>query len=304
MCANRIDRPVGRIVYTQFLNPAGGIVADLTVTRLSEDRFRIVTGAGAVDSDLGWLALGVDAADGHVTIRDVTEEHAVIGIWGPRAREVLATVTDDDVSGEAAPFSSAREIGIAGARVLAQRITFVGELGFELYLAPEWAVQTWDRLMAAGAEHGIRPAGYRALESLRIEKGYRYFGTDLTAMDTPYEGGVGFCVDSDRTDFIGAAALARARERGPRHRIRTLAVGREEYLPLYGGECVRLDGRIVGRVRSCAYAFTLGRNLALASLPPELEPGAHVEVEVLGDPHAADVVETVPYDPENTRIRA
>lgn len=303
VCDSDLDQPVGRIVYTQFLNHQGGIVADLTVTRLAADRFRIITGAGAVDSDRGWLELHRDPADGPVSIRDVSDAHAVIGLWGPRARDVLGAVTPDDVSDAALPFSHARAITIAGADVLAQRITFVGELGFELYLAPEWAVQVWDRLMAAGAPHGIRPGGYRVLESLRIEKGYRYFGSDLTAADTPYEGGVGFCVATGKRGFIGAGALAQARRVGPRHRVRTLLVGDAEYLPLYGGEAVRRGGAIVGRVRSCAYAHTLGRNVALASLEPELEIGARVEVEVLGEPVAAEVAPTVLYDPANARVR-
>jgi glycine cleavage system aminomethyltransferase T/glycine/D-amino acid oxidase-like deaminating enzyme len=303
VCDSRIDRPVGRIVYTQFLNPRGGVVADLTVTRLAEDEFRIITGAGAIDSDGGWLRLNAAHGDGPVEIRDVTDEHAVIGIWGPRAREVLCEVTDDDVSDGALPFSAACRISIGGAPILAQRITFVGELGFELYVSPEWAVQVWDRMMAAGARHDIRPGGYRVLESLRIEKGYRYFGSDLTAADTPYEGGVGFCVAADKGGFIGATALARAREDGPRHRVRTLLVGGEEYLPLYGGEAVRIDGRVVGRVRSCAYAHTLERNVALASVPPDLDPGAHVDVDVLGDAVQAELAETVLYDPENARVR-
>jgi 4-methylaminobutanoate oxidase (formaldehyde-forming) len=164
-------------------------------------------------------------------------------------------------------------------------------------------VQVWDRLMAAGAAHGIRPGGYRVLESLRIEKGYRYFATDLTAADTPYEGGVGFCVAEDKPDFIGAAALARARADGPRHRLRTLLVGDGAYQALYGGEAVRIGGELVGTVRSCAYAFTVGRMVALAVLPPGLEEGAGVQVEVLGDPVAAEVGPDVLYDPENRRIR-
>ncbi len=306
VCDGRVDRPVGSVVYAQFLNGRGGIVADLTVTRLADDRFRIVTGAGAVDSDLGWLRLqaGAGAAGAPVRIRDVTGEHAVIGLWGPRARDILARVTDDDVSGAALPVAGARPITIGGAAVLAQRITFVGELGFELYVDPEWAVQVWDRLMAAGAPHGIAPGGYRVLESLRIEKGYRYFGTDLTAADTPYEGGVGFCVDPARDSFLGAAALACAREAGPRHRLRTIVLGGEDYLPLYGGEAVRIDGAVAGRVRSCAYAFTLGVNVALATLPPDVAEGATVAVEVLGDPVEATVAADVLYDPEGARIRA
>jgi glycine cleavage system T protein len=296
VCDARIDRPVGRVVYTQFLNGDGGIVADLTVTRLGEERFRIVTGAAAVDSDLGWLVLH---ADGDVDIRDVTDELAVIGIWGPRARDLLSAVTGDDVSGEALPFSNARSIAIGGATALVQRITFVGELGFELYVAPEWAVQVWDRLMAAGREHGIRPAGYRTLESLRIEKGYRYFGTDLTASDTPYEGGVGFCVARDK-DFIGAAALAAAR---PRHRLRTVVLDGEQYRCVYGGEAVRIDGDVVGRVRTSAYAFTVDRMVTLATVPPELTVGTPVTVDVLGEPSDATVAPDVLYDAENERIR-
>jgi glycine cleavage system aminomethyltransferase T/glycine/D-amino acid oxidase-like deaminating enzyme len=304
VCDGRIDRPVGSVVYTQFLNQRGGIVADLTVTRLAAERFRIVTGAGAIDSDLGWLRLNVREEDGAVELRDESDELSVIGIWGPHARELLAALTADEVSNAALPYRTAREISLAGAGVLAQRITFVGELGYELYVAPEWAVAVWDRLMAAGSAYGIRAGGYRVLESLRIEKGYRYFGTDLTASDTPYEGGVGFCVAKDRDDFIGAAALAGAREKGPRRRLRTLLVGDGDYLRLYGGEAVRQDGEVVGRVRSCAYAFTLGRNVALATVPPELGEGALLSVEVLGEPVAAQIAADVLYDPQNLRLTA
>ena len=302
VCDNRIDRAVGSVVYTQLLNARGGIVADVTVTRLADRRFRIVTGAGAVDSDLGWLALHAQAADGPVTLRDCSDELAVIGIWGPRARDVLAAVSGDDVSGEAIPYRCARVIAIGGASVLAQRITFVGELGYELYLEPAWAVQVWDRLMAAGAAHGIRAGGYRVLESLRIEKGYRYFGTDLTAADTPYEGGVGFCVAAGKTDFNGAPAL---RDATLRWRLRTLLVGGAEYLCLYGGEAVRsAGGEVIGRVRSSAYAFTLGRNVALGTVPPELGIGARVAVEVLGEPVDAEVAPDVLYDPAGERLVA
>jgi len=303
VCDNTVDRPVGSVVYTQFLNRRGGIVADLTVTRLAADAFRVVTGAGAVDGDLGWLRLNLREDDPPVVLRDVSDELAVVGVWGPRARDVLSAVTGDDVSHAALPFSRAKPIAIGGAQVLAQRITFVGELGYELYVAPEWAVQVWDRVMEAGAEHGIRAGGYRVLESLRIEKGYRYFGTDLTSSDTPYEGGVGFCVASDKGDFVGAAALRAARERGPRRRLRTLLVG-DGYLRLYGGEAVLAGGEVVGRVRSCAYGYTVGRMVALATLPPDLDADARLSVEVLGEPVGAELGADVLYDPENRRIRA
>ena len=208
VCDNRIDRPVGSVVYTQLLDDRGGIVGDVTVTRLADDRFRVVTGAGAVDSDRGFLELNGDA-----TIEDVTDELAVIGIWGPEAREALSAVTWDDVSHEAFPFRTAKTIEIGGAPVLAQRITYVGELGYELYLPRAWAVQVWDELMRAASPE---PVGYTALDSLRIEKGYRYFGADLTSSDTPFEAGVGFCVAKGKRPEL---------DRSPAQRLRTLVVG-------------------------------------------------------------------------------
>ncbi len=301
---NRIDRPPGSVIYTQLLNRRGGIVADVTITRLGEDRFRVVTGAGVVDSDLGWLRSGVEPDDEPVTLRDASAELAVIGIWGAAARAVLQAATEDDVSAEAFPFRTARALVVAGADVTAQRITYVGELGFELYVPPEAAVQVWDALARAGAEHGIAPVGYRALDSLRIEKGYRYMGTDLTASDTPYEAGLGFCVAIDKGPFTGRDALAAAGS-VPERRIRTLLVGGRRYLNLYGGEAVHAAGSVVGRVRSCAFGHTVGRNVAYAYLPAEIEPGASgVEVEVLGQRVRADVADDVLYDPDHVRARS
>src|SRR5690242_8561017 len=302
VCANRIDRPPGSVVYTQWCDRRGGIVADVTVTRLGDERFRVVTGAGVVDSDLGWLRL--NRRDGErVGLREASAELAVIGTWGPRARDVLAACTDDDVSGDALPFRRALEIAVGPAPVLAQRITYVGELGFELYVAPEWAVQVWDGLFLAGREHGIEPGGYRVLESLRMEKGYRYMGTDISASDTPYDAGLGFCVALDKDEFNGREALEEAAARGRSRALRTLLVGGDDYLPLYGGEAVRVDGRTVGRARSCAYGFTVKRNIAYAYLPADLAEGAAVEVEVLGAPVAAEVAADVLYDPGHLRVR-
>ncbi len=302
VCVNRIDRPAGSVVYTQWCDRGGGIVADVTVTRLGEDRFRVVTGAGVVDSDLGWLRLQRRGGEA-VSLREASDELAVIGMWGPRARDVLAAVTGEDVSASALPFRTARTVAIGAAPVLAQRITYVGELGYELYVAPEWAVQVWDALLAAGAVHGIEPGGYRVLESLRMEKGYRYMGTDISAGDTPYEAGLGFCVALDKGDFIGRDALAEAAQRGSERALRTLVVGGEDYLPLYGGEAVRLGGRTAGRVRSCAYGHTVRRNIAYAYLPAETAAGTPLEVEVLGEPVAAEVAADVLYDPAHARVR-
>ena len=289
VAGNLIDRPPGSVVYTQLLERNGGIAADVTVTRLAEEHFRVVTGAGYVNTDLGWLLMQLRADDSQVELHETTDELSVIGMWGPNARDVLERVTDDDVSEAAFPFMQARHIRIGGAAALAQRVTYVGELGWELYVEPGWAVQVWDRLISEGRAFGIRAAGYRVLDSLRMEKGYRYYGTDLTLLDNPFEAGLGFCVQLDKGDFNGRDALVAARESGIKRRLRTLAVGGDEYLPIYGGEAVHADGKVVGRVRSCAYGFTAKHNLAYSYLPIEIERGGKVQVEVFGQLVAATV---------------
>jgi glycine cleavage system aminomethyltransferase T/glycine/D-amino acid oxidase-like deaminating enzyme len=303
-CDSRIDRSAGSVIYTQFLNARGGIVADVTVTRLGEQSFRVITGAGTVDSDRGGLELGRRLADGPVEIRDCSDELAVIGIWGPSSRSVVGACSDDDISDHALPFRHARRIDVAGAPVLAQRITYVGELGYELYMPPQWAVQVWDRLVEAGTGHGVAAGGYRALESLRLEKGYRYFGTDLTSSDTPYESGLGFCVALEKSEFNGRAALSRPGAQEPSRRLRTLTVGGEEYVTMYGGEAVRYEGGVAGRVRSCGYGHTVRRNVALATLPAQLEQGTELTVDVFGDAVPARIERDVLYDPAGERIRA
>jgi len=273
VAGNLIDRPVGSVVYTQLLEKNGGIVADVTITRLSQDRFQLVTGAGFVNSDLGWLRLQASGESPQVGIRETSDELSVIGLWGPDARDVMQRVTVGDVSDSAFPFMTAQPLRIANTNLLAQRVTYVGELGWELYVDPARAGQVWDRLLDAGRDLGITPGGYRVLDSLRMEKGYRYYGTDIGPLDTPFEAGLGFCVHRDKWPSI---------RREVSRRLRTLAVGAEEYVPIYGGEAVHGDGRVVGRLRSCAYGFTVRKNLAYSYLPVELKPGAQVDVEVFG----------------------
>src|SRR5437899_10539847 len=183
----------------------------------------------------------------------------------------------------------ARTLDVGGAAALAQRVTYVGEHGWELYLEPGWAGQVWDKLMNAGRASGIRPGGYRALDSLRMEKGYRYYGTDLTLLDNPLEAGLGFCVRFDKGEFNGRGALLAVKAAGITRRLRTLLVGDHEYATIYGGEAVYADGSIVGRVRSCAFGFTVRRNIAYSYLPMGLGPGAQVEVEVFGRRVPAEV---------------
>jgi 4-methylaminobutanoate oxidase (formaldehyde-forming) len=255
VCGARIDRPVGSIAYTQLLDERGHIAGDVTVTRLADDRFRVVTGAGAPDSDRGFLELH------GANVTDVSDDWAVIGLWGPAVRGAL----------EDFPFRTAKEIDVGGTRVLAQRMTYVGEYGYELYVRPDDAPRVWDFLMETLQPE---PVGYQALDSLRIEKGYRYFGTDLTASDTPFDSGLAFAVAKDKWPSV---------DRNPPTMLRTLLVGGEEYLTVYGGEAVHRHGEVVGRVRSAAYGFTVRRNVALAKLPSELTEGAEVEVDVMGD---------------------
>ena len=273
VAGNLIDRPSGSVIYTQLLEKDGGIAADVTITRLAGDHFRLVTGAGYVNSDAGWLRMQVRDDDPPVYIRESSEDLSVIGMWGPQARGALGPVTRDDTSEDGFPFMSAKEIHVAGFPVFAQRVTYVGELGWELYADPAVAGQVWDRLMEAGHQLGITPGGYRVLDSLRMEKGYRYYGTDMGLLDTPFEAGLGFAVHRDKWPAV---------ERKVTRRLRTLVVGDEAYIPIYGGEAVLSDGQVVGRVRSCAYGFTVKRNLAYTYLPVELKPGAQVQVEVFG----------------------
>jgi len=289
VAGNLIDRPAGSVVYTQLLEKDGGIAADVTITRLGDEHFRVVTGAGYVNSDLGWLRLQIKEEDPTVDLRESTEDFAVIGMWGPSARDVLERVTPDDVTDDGFPFMHARAIRIGGATVLAQRVTYVGELGWELYLEPAWAGQVWDRLMTAGRPSGIRPGGYRVLEGLRMEKGYRYYGTDLTLLDNPLEAGLGFCVRFDKPEFNGRERLLAARATGISRRLRTLEVAGHDYVPIYGGEAVLHEGKVISRLRSCGYGFTARRNLAYSYLPIDLKPGGNVAVEVFGQMVAAAV---------------
>ena len=282
VAGNRIDRPVGSVVYTQLLEKDGGIAADVTITRLREDHFRLVTGAGYVNSDMGWLRMQVRNED--VELRESSDELAVIGMWGPSAPKVLPDVD--------LPFMQAGEIRIDGFAVFAQRVTYIGELGWELYVDPTVAGQVWDRLMALGRDLGITPGGYRVLDSLRMEKGYRYYGTDMGLLDSPFEAGLGFAVDREKWPRIN---------REVSRRLRTLAVGGEDYVPVYGGEAVLSEGKVVGRLRSCTYGFTVKRNLAYSYLPAVMTPGAAVEVEVFGATVPATVMRDRVLEPEPAR---
>ncbi|MFD8561217.1 FAD-dependent oxidoreductase [Streptosporangium canum] len=287
VCAGQLDRPPGSIVYTQLLNERGGIEADLTVTRLAEDRFRLVTGTAFGVHDAAWLR-------GHgLDVRDVTSAHACYCLWGPRALDILGTLSDDDLT---FGYMRAREISVGNVPVLAQRVTFVGEFGWELYCPSEYGLTLWDALMEAGTPYGMRPAGYRAIDSMRLEKGYRVWGMDITPETTPVEAGLGFAVAKDK-DFLGRSALEAAARR-----LACLVLDDPRQVCL-AGEPVRLGGEPASRVTSGGYGHRVERSIAYAYLPAGTAPGDRVEVGVTGTWVGATVVAEPLYDPASDRIR-
>jgi sarcosine dehydrogenase len=259
VCAGDVTKAPGRLTYTQLLNSRGGIECDLTVARLAEDRFYIVTGTGFRTHDAAWIAEHLPKGD--VAIRDVTEDWGTLSLMGPKAREVLARVTAADVSNAGFPFGHVREIGIAGATVRALRVTYVGELGWELHVPLSATGAVFDALMAAGAGEGIRPVGYRALESLRLEKGYRAWSSDITPNDTPFEAGLGRAVKmKSGRDFIGRAALAAASGAPLTKRFAGFTLDDPEVV-LVGRETILRDGVPVGYLTSGGYGYTIGKSL-------------------------------------------
>jgi glycine cleavage system aminomethyltransferase T/glycine/D-amino acid oxidase-like deaminating enzyme len=308
LAANDVDRPVGSVVYTPFCDERGGMVADVTITRLAGTAFRVVTGAGFLASDLAWLRWH-RAGDEDVTIDDVSAELATIGLWGPRARAILAATTADGIDDVALPVRQARtvHVGAAAAPVLASRISYAGELGWELTMDASLAIGVWDAMRVAGADHELEPFGYRALDGLRMEKGYRYYSVDMTMLDTPFQAGLGSFVRLGKGEFIGKDALVAARDaqpEGPDRLLTTLVIGSDEaYYPVYGGEAVRADGDIIGRLRSVAYGPMLSRTIGYVYRGRNLSEGARLTVDVFDEQVAATITSDVLWDPAGHRMR-
>jgi glycine cleavage system aminomethyltransferase T len=295
---------VGKITYTQMLNERGGIECDFTVARLGEERFSIVTGTAFGNHDREWIRKHLPD-DGSVQVHDVTSAFACFGVWGPRARDVIQPLTPQDLSSEAFPYMTLRELTIGDVPARALRVTFVGELGWELYCPTEYGMALWNALWEAGEPHGVVAGGYRAIDSMRLEKGYRVWGADITPDETPYEGGVGFCVKLDKEGgFVGRDALAAAKERGPRFRLRCLVLEDSRSVAL-GNEPVRVGGEVRGRVTTGGYGYTVERSIAYAYLPPDhAEEGTAVEVEIFGRWIGGEVAREPLLDPEGERVRA
>jgi glycine cleavage system aminomethyltransferase T/glycine/D-amino acid oxidase-like deaminating enzyme len=300
LCANRVAGGVGRVTYTQMLNARGGIECDFTITRLAEDRFRIVTGTAFGQHDLAWIRQHAPE-DGSVHVSDVTSQLACFGLWGPRARDLLQPLTPIDLSNDGFPYMTARELAIGSVPCTALRVTYVGELGWELYCPAEYGLGLWDTLWEHGRAHGLVAGGYKAIDSLRLEKGYRVWGADITPEDTPFEGGLGFAVRMAKDCFVGRDALAAASE--PERLLRCLVLEDPRAVAL-GSEPVRVAGSLVGRITSGGYGYWVERSIAYAYLPAEHGIGVSVDVEIFGEWVAGQIVEEPLYDPAGERIRA
>jgi glycine cleavage system aminomethyltransferase T/glycine/D-amino acid oxidase-like deaminating enzyme len=287
VCANRIDRPVGTVVYTQLLNARGGIEADLSVLRRGEDRFLLVTGTAFGNHDRAWLERNAPR-DGSVYVNDVTSAYACLCLWGPKARDVLELDF---------PYMQARELAVGDVPVIASRVTYVGELGWELYCPAEYGLQLWDTLHVEGVTAG----GYRAIDALRLEKGYRAWASDLTSETTPLEAGLSFAVKRDKGEFIGRAAL----DREPTQKLVCLVLDDPRSIAL-GSEPVRTaGGEIVGRVTSGGYGYAVGASIAYAYVPVQhADPGMRMAVDIFGEWVPAEVRAEPLYDPRGERVRA
>jgi 4-methylaminobutanoate oxidase (formaldehyde-forming) len=308
LCANDVDVPPGRIVYTQMLNERGGIEADLTVTRLAAEAFVVVTGTAAATHDADWIRRHL--GDARAVLTDVTSSEAVLGVMGPRSRVLLARLTDADLSSHAFPFLTSREIWLASAPVRAARITYVGELGWELYIPTEFAAGVDDALEAAGEDLGLRHAGYHAMDSLRIEKAYRSWGHDLGGEDTPLEAGLGFAVRLDKKmPFLGCEALLAQREGPLRRRLVIFVLDDPEPL-LYHDEPIWRDGTLVGRITSGAYGHTIGRAIGLGyvehadGVSDRFVESGRWEIEIACERIPARAQLSPPYDPKSLRVRS
>ena len=299
IAANDLGGAPGKAVYTQLCNERGGIEADVTLVHDAADHFYLVTGSGFGVRDSGWVAKHLP---GGVTIREVTNSFAVINLCGPRSRDILRAVSDDDVSNTAFPFLAARGIGIGPARVMAVRIGYVGELGYELYVPQEMAAHAYEALWQAGEPHGIVNAGYRAIDSCRMEKGYLYWSGDISPDYNPYEAGLGFCVALDKGDFIGRVALARIKREGVTRKLCSFTI--DGFAPLHGGEAILRDGKVKGSVSSAGFGHTLGKTIAFGYVPAEVAGETQFDIEAFGESHVATRGPRCLYDAKMERLRA
>ena len=296
---NQLDKPVGSVTYTLMLDEKAGVKSDITVAKLGENEFQLGLNG---PRDIEWMGRHLPA-DGSVRVRDISGGTCCVGVWGPRAREVVQSLSPDDLSNEAFGFFKAREIFVGEVPVVALRVSYVGELGWELYAPTDLGLRLWDLLHEAGGPLGVVPGGRGAFSGMRLEKGYRMWGTDLTTEHDPYEAGLGFAVKPDKGDFVGREALLRRQEEGPRRKLACLLLD-DPGVVVVGSEPVYHGGDPVGYVTSAGYGYSVGRSIAYAWLPPGLAgEGQEVEVEYFGGRHGATVAEEPLFDPAMKRMR-
>lgn len=303
VCANQIDVPVGHLVYTQCLNKRGGIECDFTVNRLAEDRFFIVTGTAFGQHDMSWLSLNMPE-DGSVTIEDVSSNYACLGMWGPKARIILEKVTSDDVSNAGFPYMTSKRMTVGDVPVIASRVTYVGELGWEFYTPMEYGLRLWDTLWEAGANEGLVAGGYKAIESMRLEKGYRYWSGEISPDYTPYEAGLGFAVKLDKDNFIGKEALVKQKADGIKKKLCTITLN-DDRTVVMGKEPIRVGEKLVGWVASGGFGYSVNKSIAYAYLPMEYaKAGTKLEIECFGEQVGAEVAQSVLWDAKGERIKS
>jgi 4-methylaminobutanoate oxidase (formaldehyde-forming) len=309
ICANNVAVPVGRCVYTQWLNETGTIEADLTVTRLAENQFLILTADGTVIAVQAWLRRHI-LADAHVFVTNITSAYSVLNVQGPKSRDFLSSVTNADMSNKAFPFLTMQEIDIGYALVKAIRITYMGELGWELYIPTEFSLHVFDTLVESGADFGLKHIGLQALNTLRLEKAYRDYGGDIDNTDTPLEVGLGYFVDFDKPGgFVGRDALLRLKESGYRYRMPQFLLEDPEPL-LYYGEIIYRNGAPVGYIMAGGYGHTLGASVGVGPVENEggtvsvdyVKSGSY-EIDIAGVRYPAKVSLRPMYDPQLKRVR-
>jgi glycine cleavage system T protein len=300
--ANQINKPVGSVIYTSMLTPKGRIKCDLTITRLADDQFMIVTGGGTAEHDKAWIYRHMPD-DGSVNITDESTKWCCIGVWGPQARELMRNATDDDVSSTGFPYLTAKHITVGEIPALALRISYAGELGWEIYAPFEFGQKLWDELWEAGRHKGVVAAGLGAFDSLRLEKGYRLWGNDIHTEYNPFEAGIGFAVRMHKGDFIGRDALVKARQDGLSKKLCCMTFD-DPNVAVMGKEPIYVGDQVVSYVTSANYGYSVGKSIVYGYLPIEhADAGTKVDVEYFGERYSATVTDEPLWDPKMERLK-
>lgn len=303
IASNQMDRPLGRVTYTSLLNSQGKIKCDLTITRLGPDRFLIVTGGSFAPHDLTWIKSHLPE-DGSVSITDVSSHYCCIGLWGPRARDLAQSVTNHDLSNDAFPYLTGQHVILGDVPCLALRISYAGELGWEVYCPSEFGLRLWDTLWEAGQPLGVTAMGAAAFDSLRVEKGYRLWGADISTEYNPYEAGIGFAVRMKKGNFLGRDALVESRETGLSQKLCCMTLDDSSRV-IMGNEPILVDSSPTGFVTSANYGYSIGRGIAYGYLPIEhSEVGTKVQIEYFGELLDATVSREPLYDPEMIKLKS